>query len=88
MIERYLERITYQGGWATELVLPITEDRLLVANPERAFGQPLFIHGGGRLVDVRNRIEAGEDVAAVAEDYGAPLEDVRAALAPPNAAAA
>jgi hypothetical protein len=38
-------------------------------------------------LDVRNRA-AGEDEAAVAEDYGVPLDDVRAALAPQAATAA
>jgi len=88
VIERYLTRITYEGGWAARLVLPITEEPLLVVDPERAFGQPMFIRGGARLVDVRGRIEAGEDQSAVADDYGVPLEDVRAALAPSASAAA
>ncbi len=88
VIERYLTRITYEGGWAARLVLPITEEPLLMVDPERAFGQPMFIRGGARLVDVRGRIEAGEDQSAVADDYGVPLEDVRAALAPSASAAA
>jgi uncharacterized protein (DUF433 family) len=88
VIERYLTRITYEGGWAARLVLPITEERLLMVDPERAFGQPMFIRGGARLVDVRGRIEAGEDQSAVADDYVVPLEDVRAALASPASAAA
>jgi uncharacterized protein (DUF433 family) len=88
VIERYLKRITYQGGWAARLVLPITEEPLLEVDPGRAFGQPVFLHGGSRLADVRNRIAAGEDEAAVAQDYGVPLEDVRAALAPASPAAA
>ena len=88
VIERYLTRITYEGGWAARLVLPITEEPLIVADPERAFGQPIFIHGAARLSDVRSRIKAGEDQAAVADDYGVPLEDVRAALASPPSAAA
>lgn len=88
VIERYLKRITYEGGWAVRLILPTTDEPLLIADPERAFGQPIFIHGGARLADVRGRIRAGEDEAAVAEDYAVPLEDVQAALAPPSSAAA
>lgn len=88
VIERYLTRITYVGGWAARLILPIIEEPLIVADPERAFGQPIFIHGGARLTDVRGRVGAGEDEAAVPEDYGVPLRDVRAALAPPTSAAA
>lgn len=88
VIERYLERITYRGGWAAQLVLPTTVEPLLRVDPERAFGQPVFIHGGARLVDVRNRIRAGEQAEAVAEDYGVPLADLRAAVAPTTPAAA
>src|SRR5437764_1420981 len=88
VIERYLTRITYEGGWAARLMLPITEEPLLLADPERAFGQPVFVHGGARLADVRDRIKAGEDEEAVARDYGVPFEDLRAALAPPAPAAA
>jgi uncharacterized protein (DUF433 family) len=61
---------------------------LTLVDPERAFGQAIFIHGGARVVDVRGRIQAGEDELAVAQDCGVPLDDVRAALAPPASAAA
>jgi uncharacterized protein (DUF433 family) len=88
IIRDYLTRITYDGGWASWLMLPITKDELLVADPERAFGQPIFVHGGARLADVIGRIEAGEDPEAVADDYGVPLTDVQAALAAPTRAAA
>jgi uncharacterized protein (DUF433 family) len=88
VIDRYLKRISYEGGWAARLVLPITEEPLMVADPERAFGQPIFIRGGARLADVRGRIRAGEDEAAVAQDFGVPLADIQAALAPPSSAAA
>ena len=88
VIERYLTRITYEGGWAAQLVLPITDDAVLVADPDRAFGQPIFIHGGARLIDVQNRIVAGEPLDAVAQDFGVPIDDVRAALAAPSTAAA
>ncbi|HEY3670037.1 MAG TPA: DUF433 domain-containing protein [Acidimicrobiia bacterium] len=88
VIDQYLKRIEYDGGWAIRLALPITEESILVADPERAFGQPIFIHGAARLADVIGRIEAGEDELEVAEDYGVPLDDVHAALAAPSRAAA
>lgn len=88
VIDRYLKRIDYDGGWAIRLALPITDEPLLVADPDRAFGQPIFVHGAARLADVMGRIEAGEDDLTVAEDFGVPVEDVRAALASPIRAAA
>lgn len=88
IISDYLTRIEYDGGWASRLTLPTTKEQLLVADPERAFGQPIFIHGGARLADVIGRIEAGEEPNAVADDYGVPLTDVQAALAAPTRAVA
>jgi uncharacterized protein (DUF433 family) len=88
VIDQYLKRIEYDGGWAVRLTLPITDEPLLVADPMRSFGQPIFIHGAARLADVIGRIDAGEDERLVAEDFGVPLEDVRAALAAPIRAAA
>jgi uncharacterized protein (DUF433 family) len=89
VIDRYLRRITYgPDGFASRLVLPITDGELLEVDPERAFGQPIFLHGGARLMDVRGRVLAGEPVASVAEDFGVPLDDVRAALAETARAAA
>jgi uncharacterized protein (DUF433 family) len=80
VIERYLKRIEYRGDWACRLILPTTENEILVVDPARAFGQPVFKHGGARLVDVRNRVLAGESVELVADDYGVPIADVQAAL--------
>lgn len=88
VINRYLTRITYEGGWAARLELPTTEEPTLLVDPRRAFGQPIFIHGGARLTDVRNRIAAGEDERSVADDYGVPLDDIHAALAAPSSAVA
>jgi len=88
VIARYLKRIDYASDWATRLVLPTTEGTILVADPERAFGQPIFIRGGARLTDVNKRIRAGEPAREVAADYGVPLDDVLAALASPSIAAA
>ena len=88
VIERYLTRIEYSGGWVSRVFLPITDDPILMADPERSFGQPIFVKGAARLVDVRGRIEAGEPLAAVAEDYGVPVDDVKQALAASSASAA
>jgi uncharacterized protein (DUF433 family) len=89
VIDRYLTRIEYDGGWAARLTLPTTPDPLLLADPEISFGQPVFIHGGARLTDVLGRIKAGEDERTVAEDYGVPLDDLRIARATqPTATAA
>ncbi len=88
VIEQYLTRIEYKGGWANRIILPTTDDPILEVEPTRAFGQPIFIHGGARLADVTSRVGAGESIRAVARDYGLPLQEVRAALASTSARAA
>lgn len=71
-----LKNITYgPDGWAREIVLPITRRPVLKANPDIAFGQPIFIHGGARAEDVLGRFRAGEDWQAVIEDFHVRPED-------------
>jgi uncharacterized protein (DUF433 family) len=77
VIEQYLKRIEYGGdGWAIRLVSPATARPVVVADPERSFGQPIFMHGGVRVEDVLDRWRAGETLAEVADDFGVPSEDV------------
>lgn len=81
VIRRSLERITYDdAGWARCLLLPISESPIVLADPHRAFGKPLFAHGGARVKDVLDRWRAGDPLAEVAHDFGVPLEDVEDVL--------
>ncbi len=76
-VEEYLKRIEYgSDGWATRLVSPATSRRVVVADPRRSFGQPIFIHGGVRVEDVLDRWRAGDSLVEAAEDFGVPPEDV------------
>ncbi len=77
VVEEYLNRITYGGdGYAVQLVSPATARPLILADPKRAFGQPIFIHGAARVEDVLDRWRGGEPLNEVAEDFGVPPEDV------------
>jgi uncharacterized protein (DUF433 family) len=77
VVGQYLNRIEYGGdGWAIRLVSPATARPVVVADPERSFGQPIFMHGGVRVEDVLDRWRAGETLAEVAEDFGVSSEDV------------
>jgi uncharacterized protein (DUF433 family)/DNA-binding transcriptional regulator YdaS (Cro superfamily) len=81
VVKEYLELITHDpAGWAARLISPITYRPVIVADPERAFGQPIFIRGGIRVEDVLDRIRADEPPAEVAEDFGVPLEDIEAVV--------
>jgi uncharacterized protein (DUF433 family) len=81
VVTEYLKRIEYGGdGWAARLVSPATVRPLVIADPERSFGQPIFIHGGVRVEDVLDRWRAGDPLAETAEDFGVPVEDVEEIL--------
>lgn len=77
VVLEYLRRIEYSAdGWATRLASPATSGRLVVVDPNRSFGQPIFVHGAVRVEDVLDRWKAGETIAAVAADFGVPAADV------------
>lgn len=77
VVEEYLKRIEYgRDGWATRLISPATAQSVVIVDPERSFGQPIFIHGAVRVEDVLDRWRAGEPLSEVAEDFGVPPEDV------------
>jgi uncharacterized protein (DUF433 family) len=81
IVSEYLKRVNYgEDGWAVTLVSPATPQPVVEVDPARGFGQPIFIHGGSRVEDVIDRWRAGDPLAEVAEDFGAPLEDVEEAL--------
>ena len=76
VIHNYLERISFGDVWANELVLPITERKLLRIVPEIEQGEPLFVTGGAPLSAVRSRFRAGEPVQSIADDYDMPADDI------------
>ena len=80
VIHEYLTRITFGDRWATELILPVTERRLLRVLPDVASGDALFMDGGAPLSAVQSRVAAGEPIESIAADYGTPVADIREAL--------
>jgi uncharacterized protein (DUF433 family) len=81
VIEEYLRRIEYaQDDWAGRLISPATSRPVVMVDPERSFGQPIFIHGAVRVEDVIDRWRAGDALGDVAEDFGVPPEDVEDVL--------
>jgi uncharacterized protein (DUF433 family) len=89
VVEQELERIYFApDGWAERLILPMTRDPIVEVTPKKAFGQPIFVRGGARLVDVIERFKAGERLSDLAYDFEVQEDDVldviRALL--PNAA--
>ncbi|MCY3644566.1 MAG: hypothetical protein F4Z00_16775 [Acidimicrobiaceae bacterium] len=80
VIDEYLTRITFGDDWATELILPVTERRLLRVVPSVAGGDALFVDGGAPLSAVQSRAAALEPIESIAADYGTPAQDIREAL--------
>lgn len=80
VIHEYLTRITFGDRWATELILPVTERRLLRVLPDVASGDALFVNGGAPLSAVQSRVAAGEPIQSIAADYGTPVDDIREAF--------
>lgn len=77
VIRGYLKRISYGGdGWAEQIQLPVYTAADVIVDPERAFGQPLVIHGGARVEDLVDRFRAGDRVSHIAEDFGVPQDEV------------
>lgn len=77
VVREYLRLVTYgSDGWPEKLFSPVTARPLVVVDPERGFGQPIFAKGAAPVESVVGRWKAGDSIAEVAEDFGVPPEDV------------
>lgn len=81
VVRDYLQLVTYgSDGWPEKLISPATSRPIVAVDPERGFGQPIFLRGGVRVEDVLDRIRGDEPLNEVAEDMGVPLTDIEAVL--------
>ncbi len=80
VVRDYLERIVYIDEYAGQIYLPVTREKLLLVDPYRNFGQPMFGSNATPLSPVLDRLEAGESLRAVARDYGLDVDEVRLAV--------
>lgn len=81
VVKAYLERIEYDpNGWAAKIASPVTPRPVVVVDPRRAFGQPIFVHGAAPVESVMSRLKAGEPRIDVARDFGVPIEDLETYL--------
>lgn len=73
VISDYLERIDYAtDGFAERIRVPPFDDGVIVADPKRSAGAPIFARGGARVVDAMSLLDAGESPRTVSEEYGMP----------------
>lgn len=86
LLEQYVERIEWEGDGRPSRLFPFTrgghggDTRFILIDPEIAFGKPVVARkyvSTGALVQ---RVDAGEDLQAVAADYGLEVEEVEEAL--------
>ena len=77
VVERYLKLITYgPDDYASLIRLPVYAKAQVVVDPNRSFGQPIFVHGGAKVSDAADRFLAGESLPAVAEEFGVSVDDL------------
>jgi uncharacterized protein (DUF433 family) len=80
LVREYLQRISYgTDGWAAQVRLPAYGRAEVVVDPEVAFGLPIVVDGGARVEDLVDRFLAGDDIGAIADDFGVPgahVEDI------------
>jgi uncharacterized protein (DUF433 family) len=77
----YLQRVEFgPEGYPRLIHLPAYEIADIVVDPERGFGQPIFVRSGTRLEDALALFRAGEPLDVVAEEYGVPRDQLEDAV--------
>lgn len=81
VIEHYLQRITYGAdNYAAMIRLPGYDRADVVADPTRAFGQPIFSHGAASVRGVLERFWTGEDIDTLSAEFGVPAAEIEDVL--------
>jgi len=81
VVAGYLKRIEYgRDGYANLIHLPGYDRANVIADPRRAFGQPIFSQGATKVRDVLERFWAGDGIEAVAEEFGIPATEIEDVL--------
>ena len=76
VVRDHLERIVYLDEYAGQVYLPLTREHILLVDPYRNFGRPIFGSTATPVGAVLDRLEAGEPVASVARDYGLDIGEI------------
>ena len=76
-VEQYLVNIEYgPDQYASRIRLPHYKKAEVLADPLRSFGHPILARGGARVSDVLERFWAGESLAELTDEFGAPPEQL------------
>jgi uncharacterized protein (DUF433 family) len=76
VVNDYLQTISYSNG-LVESFRPIRYEGTVFVDPRINSGRPSFVETGVRIVDVENRLAAGEPLNEVAEDYDLDPNEIR-----------
>jgi uncharacterized protein (DUF433 family) len=79
VVDRYLRRVDWAADDYAERLWPVGREQGVVIDPRRGFGQPIIARRGIRVEDVVHRLQAGEPMAVVADDFGLEQAEVEAA---------
>ncbi|MQA97767.1 MAG: DUF433 domain-containing protein [Streptosporangiales bacterium] len=89
IVEQYLRLVTFaDDDYAERIQLPQYRSAKVVIDAEHAFGRPRFAHGGAKLEDVIDLLQAGEPLETVAAEFGLSQAEVEDALRVATRAAA
>ncbi|MCG8607182.1 DUF433 domain-containing protein [bacterium] len=82
MLEAHVQRIDWESNLPLRLYpfIDFDTERLIVIDPAIGFGRPYLIRRGISTAAVVNRIDAGESLEAVADDYGMDGTEIELAI--------
>jgi uncharacterized protein (DUF433 family) len=87
LFEDHLARIEWDTGLFPVRLYPFTGEshsagtpRPIAVDPAIAFGRPIVARAGVTTETIAARVDAGEEVGTVADDYGISVEEVEEAL--------
>ncbi|KZE94615.1 hypothetical protein AVP42_00899 [Agromyces sp. NDB4Y10] len=83
VVEDYLRGINYEFGYTSSFALPQYEGVEVTVDPHINGGRPTIARRGVSVADVVGRVDAGEGVRDIAEDYGLASEEVWALVGGP-----
>lgn len=75
-IDRFLQRIEYDDGYASRLHLPRYEVAAIAADTDTNFGRPYFANNGTPLEVVKGMLNVGDTVDVVADHFDLPVDQV------------
>jgi uncharacterized protein (DUF433 family) len=84
MLDAVLERFEWEAPEFPSMLFPslhaMPSAKLIAINPKRSFGAPYLVSRGVTTAIIASRVDAGESIQALTEDYGVDESEINAAL--------